>query len=175
MPNYLNIGKIVNTHGIRGEVRIQSLTDHPEERYAKGSELVIELGRGEYTAVTVKSHRVHKSFDLLTFEEYTNINEVERFKTKMLQVDEALLPELDEGEYYTSQLIGAEVVDEADNHIGKLKEILFLPANDVWVVERSNKKDLLLPHIDSVILNVDIKQKKITVRVLEGLDVEDAD
>lgn len=175
MSNYLDVGKIVNTHGIRGEVRVQSLTDHPEERYSKGSELVINLGNGEYTAVTVKSHRVHKSFDLLTFEEFTNINDVEPFKTKMLQVDETLLPELDVGEYYTSQIVGADVYDEDDNLIGELKEILFLPANDVWVVQRLNKNDLLLPHIESVILDVNTEDQKITVRVLEGLDIEDAD
>ena len=175
MPNYLNVGEIVNTHGIKGEVRVQSITDHPEERYAEGSELAIELGNGEYQSVTVKSHRIHKSFDLLTFEEYSNINDVEQFKTKMLQVDEDLLPELESGEYYTSQIIGAEVYDEEENLIGELKEILFLPANDVWVVERPSKKDLLLPHIDSVILDVNNTNNKITVRVLEGLDDEDAD
>jgi 16S rRNA processing protein RimM len=175
MPNYLDVGEIVNTHGIKGEVRIKSLTDHPEERYAAGSELVIALGNDEYEPVTVKSHRVHKSFDLLTFEGYTNINDVEQFKTKMLQVDEALLPELEAGEYYTSQIIGAEVYDEAENLIGELKEIMFLPANDVWVIARPNKSDLLLPHIDSVILDVALADKKITVRVLEGLDDDDAD
>lgn len=174
MPNYLDVGKIVNTHGIKGEVRVQSLTNHPEERYAKGSELVIQLGNGDYKPVTVKSHRVHKSFDLLTFEEFANINDVEQYKTKMLQIDGEFLPELDAGEYYTSQIIGAEVYDEEKNLIGKLKEIMFLPANDVWVVGRQNKKDLLLPHIDSVILDVDIAHNKITVRVLEGLDDEDA-
>jgi 16S rRNA processing protein RimM len=174
MPNYLDVGKIVNTHGIKGEVRVQSLTDHPEERYAEGSELVIELDSGNYQPVTVKSHRVHKSFDLLTFEEFTSINEVEKFKDKMLQVDEALLPELDEGEYYISQLIGADVYNESEQFIGTLKEIMLLPANDVWVVKRANKEDLLLPHIDSVILDVDIDKQKITVHVLEGLD-EDAD
>ena len=174
MPNYLDVGRIVNTHGIKGEVRIQSLTDHPEERYREGSELVIELDDGNYQPVTVKTHRVHKSFDLLTFEEFTSINEVEGFKNKMLQVDEASLPELEEGEYYINQIIGANVYDEADQFIGTLKEIMLLPANDVWVVKRSNKEDLLLPHIDSVILNVDIEHQKITVHVLEGLD-EDAD
>lgn len=175
MANYLDVGEIVNTHGIKGEIRVQSLTDHPEERYAEGSELVIDLGNGDYEPVTVKSHRVHKSFDLLTFEGFGNINDVEQFKTKMLQIDEAQLPELESGEYYTSHIVGAEVYDEAENLIGKLKEIMFLPANDVWVVGRPNKKDLLLPHIDSVILDVDNENNKITVHVLEGLDDEDAD
>lgn len=174
MANYLNVGQIVNTHGIKGEVRVQSITDEPELRYAKGSELVIELGNGKYQPVVVQSYRVHKSFDLLTFEEFSSINDVESFKSKMLQVDESLLPELDEGEYYSSQIIGYEVVDEEGNLLGKLKEVLYLPANDVWVVQRQNKKDLLLPYIQSVILEVDSENQKITAHVLEGLD-QDAD
>lgn len=173
MPNYLDVGKIVNTHGIRGEVRVQSFTDRPEERYAKGSELVVEMGNGEYVTVVVKSHRVHKSFDLLTFEDYPSINDVEQFKTKMLQLDEALLPNLEEGIFYTNQLIDAEVLTEEGEAIGHIKEILTMPANDVWVVSRLNKKDLLLPNISSVILDVDLEKHQVIVNILEGLDPDE--
>lgn len=173
MTTYLNVGKIVNTHGIKGEVRVQSQTENPKERYQVGSELVIEMNENEQIPVTVKSHRVHKNFDLLTFEDYPSINDVEKFKNKMLQIDEKLLPDLDEGVYYESEIVGATVFDEANNKVGTLKEILFLPANDVWVVERPNKKDLLLPFIESVILDVDTVKKEIIVHVLEGLDVDE--
>lgn len=173
MPNYLDVGKIVNTHGIKGEVRVQSLTNRPEERYAEGSELVVNMGNGEYIPVVIKSHRVHKSFDLLTFEDYPSINDVEGFKTKMLQVDESLLPELEEGVYYTNELIDAEVINEEGELVGRIKEILTMPANDVWVVKRENKKDLLLPNISSVILDVNLDKNQITVNVLEGLDPDE--
>lgn len=173
MANYLEVGKIVNTHGIRGEVRVQSSTDSPEERYAKGSQLVIKMSNVEYITVTVKSHRVHKLFDLLTFEEYTNINEVEKFKTHYLMIDEDLLPELDDNEYYAEHLIGSDVVNESGELIGILADILFLPANDVWVVKRQGKKDLLLPNIESVIKDVKLDDKRITVHVLEGLDTDE--
>lgn len=173
MANYLEVGKIVNTHGIRGEVRVQSSTDSPEERYAKGSQLVIKMSNAEYITVTVKSHRVHKLFDLLTFEEYTNINEVEKFKTHYLMIDEDLLPELDDNEYYAEHLIGSDVVNESGELIGILADILFLPANDVWVVKRQGKKDLLLPNIESVIKDVKLDDKRITVHVLEGLDTDE--
>ncbi len=173
MTNYLEVGKIVNTHGIRGEVRVQSVTDFPEVRYAKGSKLVIEMGRNDYKEVIVASHRVHKLFDLLTFEGYPSINDVEQFKTKFLKVDELLVPELEDNEFYVNQIIGAEVVDESDQVIGKLKEVLDLPANDVWVVSRPGKKDLLLPYIESVILDVNVEEQKIVVHVLEGLDQDE--
>src|SRR5699024_3175710 len=107
------------------------------------------------------------------FENYPSINDVEKFKTKMLQINEELLPELEEGVYYESEIIGSTVLNEAGQEIGKLKEILFLPANDVWVVKRPGKKDLLLPYIESVVLDVNTDSKEITVHVLEGLDDND--
>ena len=170
MPNYLNIGKIVNTHGIKGEVRVQSITDQPEERYRPGSELIINCGSEEYKKVTVNSHRKHKSFDLLTFEDFNSINEVEKFKSKMLQIKRENLPELPEGSFYESDLIDLRVLNEEEKEIGRLKEILFLPANDVWVVSRLGKKDLLLPVIESVILKVDLEAEEIIVNVMGGLD-----
>jgi|SRR5699024_2534647 len=173
MTTYLNVGKIVNTHGIKGEVRVQSITEHPDERYQVGSKLAIEINKNEHLPVTVSTHRVHKNFDLLTFEEFSSINDVEKFKSKMLQIDEKLLPELEEGVYYENEIIDSIVLDEEENEIGCLKEILFMPANDVWVVERPGKKDLLLPFIESVILKVDTQKKEITVHVLEGLDSDE--
>lgn len=170
MPKYLEVGKIVNTHGIKGEVRVQSVTDFPDERYAKGAELVIERGKNDFIPVVIASHRVHKSFDLLTFEGYPTINEVEQFKNSKLMVDESLIPALGENEYHVNQIIGSKVVDESNVEIGTLKEVLSLPANDVWVVERKGKKDLLLPYIEAVILDVNIEEQMIVAHVLEGLD-----
>lgn len=91
----------------------------------------------------------------------------------MLQVDESLLPELEEGVYYTNELIDAEVINEEGELVGRIKEILTMPANDVWVVKRENKKDLLLPNISSVILDVDLNKNQITVNILEGLDPDE--
>ena len=163
----------MNTHGIRGEVRVQSSTDSPEERYAIGSQLVVKLSNNEYVPVIVNSHRVHKTFDLLTFEGYPNINDVLPFKTKFLMVDEVRLPELEDNEYYANKLIGSNVMDESGQLIGQLTDVLFLPANDVWVVKRQGLKDLLLPNIESVIRNVNIDEQEITVHVLEGLDPDE--
>lgn len=173
MTEYLNLGKIVNTHGVRGEIRLQAITDKPEERFVPGAKLVVELGAGEYEKVTVKSHRKHKSFNLLTFEEFDNINDVEHFKTKMLQIEKDDLPELGEGEFYEGDLIGLSVVNEEKEEIGILKEVLFLPANHVWVVSRPGKKDLLLPVIESVILKVDLDEGIVVVHMMEGLDPDE--
>ena len=173
MAEYLNLGEIVNTHGIKGEVRVQSITNEAEERYQPGNKLLIDHGGNEREEVTIKSYRKHKSFDLLTFEEFNSINEVERFKKKMLQIAREDLPELPEGIFYESDLLDLTVFTEAKEEIGRLKEILFLPANDVWVVSRPGKSDLLLPVIKEVILEVNPADDEIIVNVLEGLDPDE--
>ena len=118
---WLNVGKIVNTHGVRGEVRVVSKTDFPEERYKKGSILYIfKQNQKEPIKVTVASHRQHKQFDLLTFEEVGSLNEAEQLKESMLKVEKEHLGSLDEGEFYFHEIIGCEVYDEEDKLIGQI-------------------------------------------------------
>ncbi|MCY7674995.1 ribosome maturation factor RimM [Bacillus safensis] len=167
---WLNVGKIVNTHGVRGEVRVVSKTDFPEERYKKGSVLYIfKQGQSEPLKVTVASHRQHKQFDLLTFEEINSLNEAEHLKESILKVEKENLGSLDEGEFYFHQIIGCEVYDEEDKLIGQIKEILTPGANDVWVIGRKGKKDALIPYIPSVVKNIDISSKTVHIEVMEGL------
>ena len=98
MEKWFNVGKIVNTHGIKGEVRVISKTDFPDERYKKGNALFLFMpDKDEPIELIVKSHRVHKNFDLLTFEGYDNVNQVEKFKGGILKVPENQLGSLDEG------------------------------------------------------------------------------
>ncbi|MEK5497126.1 ribosome maturation factor RimM [Bacillus sp. FSL M8-0077] len=167
---WLNVGKIVNTHGVRGEVRVVSKTDFPEERYKKGSVLYIfKQNQKEPLKVTVASHRQHKQFDLLTFEEVGSLNEAEQLKESILKVEKEHLGSLDEGEFYFHEIIGCEVYDEEDKLIGQIKEVLTPGANDVWVVGRKGKKDALIPYIPSVVKTVDILSKKVHIEVMEGL------
>ncbi len=112
MTEYLNVGKIVNTHGIRGEVRVISQTDFPEERYRKGAELTLFRENKEPLPLIVSGHRKHKNFDLLTFEGYPNINDVEPFRNGILKVTKDDLVDLAENEFYYHEIIGLEVVEE---------------------------------------------------------------
>ncbi|ADH99230.1 ribosome maturation factor RimM [Salisediminibacterium selenitireducens] len=171
MSKWLNVGKIVNTHGIHGEVRVISRTDFKEERYAKGRELFLYNPEKDHrTSVTVVSWRQHKQFDLLTFEGYTNVNDVEGFRDHLLQVDgDDLDDPMEEDEFYYHEIIGLSVVDEQGIEIGRVKEILSPGANDVWVVQRQGKKDALIPYIDDVVLSVDLEDGVVHVRIPEGL------
>ena len=157
MTDYLNVGKIVNTQGIKGEVRVISKTDFPEERYQKGATLLLFQEKKAPIELVVKSHRKHKNFDILSFEGHPNINDVEKYRDGILKVAKDNLAEL------------AEVYDETGSELGKIKEILSPGANDVWVVQRPKKKDLLLPYIEGVVTKVDVENQRIDVDIPEGL------
>jgi 16S rRNA processing protein RimM len=175
MTEWFQVGKIVNTHGIRGEVRIISQTDFADERYQVGNELVIgDSPNGPMTHVIIESHRRHKNFDLLTFEGYPNINDVQGFKGQNLYVSEDQMGELGENEFYYHEIIGCEVVTDEGVELGKIKEILSTGANDVWVIQRKGKRDLLIPYIEEVVKDINPTEKKVVIHVIEGL-IDDED
>ncbi|MDG5788214.1 ribosome maturation factor RimM [Evansella sp. AB-P1] len=169
--DWLNVGKIVNTHGIHGEIRVISRTDFPEERYAIGNTLYVLTNKGERFPLEIMSWRQHKQFDLLTFKGYTNVNDVEQFKGQLLQIHEnSLNDQLDEGEFYYRDIIGMTVLTDTGEELGKVKEILSPGANDVWVVQRKEKgKDILIPYISDVVKKVNKKDQKVIIHPMEGL------
>lgn len=167
---WLNVGKIVNTHGVRGEVRVISRTDFPERRYAKGSELGLFMPKStEPIMLTIASHRKHKNFDLVTFENHQNIDEVEHYREGILKVSEENLQDLGEHEYYHYEIVGCTVVDLEENILGKVTEVLTTGANDVWEVKPEEGKPHYIPYIEDVVKEVDVTNKKVIIDPLEGL------
>ncbi|MDF2963192.1 MAG: RimM [Paenibacillus sp.] len=164
------VGKIVNTQGIRGELKIFPETDFPDERFAKGSALVFYNPQNHTTLpVVVESAREHKKLFIIKFQGFSNINEVEKYKGWLLKVEEKYVSELPEDEFYHHEIIGCSVVTDEGEELGTITEILSPGANDVWVVERENGKPVLLPYIDEVVLEVDVAEKRVKVHVMEGL------
>ena len=168
--NYYQIGKIVNTHGIKGEVRVQVTTDFPEKRFAPHEKVYAFKDGKMVKELTIKTHRKHKNFDLLSFEGLPDINLVESLKGDDLKISEEQQDQLENGEYYYHQIVGLKVFDLDNNEIGVIKEILQPGANDVWVVERQEKSDLLLPAIQDVIKDIQVENGKVIIDMLEGLD-----
>ena len=101
-----------------------------------------------------------------------HINDIEKYRDFTLKVAEEDLSDLDEGEFYYHEIIGLNVYEQ-DILIGTIKEILQPGANDVWVVKRKGKRDLLLPYIPPVVLNIDFENSRVDVEIPEGLDDED--
>ncbi|WP_078547174.1 ribosome maturation factor RimM [Litchfieldia alkalitelluris] len=171
MEKWFNVGKIVNTHGIKGELRIISKTDFTDQRYRVGNDLYLFLPdqKEEPVHVVVKSHRTHKQFDLLEFEGYSDVNLVERFKNAIIKVPENQLTNLNEGEFYFHEIIGCHVITESGEEIGKVVEILTPGANDVWVVKGKSGKEVLIPYIDDIVKEINVEDKLIKIEVMEGL------
>ncbi|MBC1793309.1 ribosome maturation factor RimM [Listeria booriae] len=170
MEQMFNVGKIVNTHGLMGEVRVISQTDFADERFVPGNELFLFAKNSKKPEkLVIKTHRKHKNFDLLTFEGIVGINNVERMKEGMLKVPESQLGDLEENEFYFHEIIGCEVYTEEGELLGTISEILTPGANDVWVVQQKGEKDKLVPYIADVVTSVNIADKKITISVMEGL------
>lgn len=167
--DFYNVGKIVNTHGIRGDVRVMPTTDFVAERFAKGQDLYLQQA-GEPLKLIVESARQHKGFILVKFVGYDNINDVQAFRDHELMVSGKDQHPLEDGQYYYHQIIGLSVKTVDGEELGTIKEILSPGANDVWVVQRDGKKDLLLPVIDDVVKDVDLDAGEVTVELMEGLE-----
>jgi len=170
MEKWFNVGKIVNTQGIKGEVRVISKTDFPEKRYKPGNVLYLFMpDANSPIELTVKSHRTHKNFELLSFEGYPSINDVEKLRDGILKVPEAQLESLEKDEFYYHEIIGCLVATTTGEEIGIVKEILSPGANDVWVVKGKGGKEILIPYIHDVVKKVDVKEKVILIEPMEGL------
>lgn len=167
---WFNVGQLVNTHGVQGEVRVISRTDFPEERFAVGSELSLFMpNETKPIRLKIATQRRHKNFYLLTFENHFNLSHVEKYKTGMLKISEKELGELEENEFYYHEIIGCEVVSLEGDTIGTVTDILETGANDVWTVTPEKGKPHYIPYIEDIVKEIDIENKKITIEVMEGL------
>lgn len=165
-PVFVVVGIGRRPHGLHGEMLVQVLSDDPE-RLQPGA----ELGLGpQRLPATVKSARHHNQGLLIAFEEFPNREDIEPFRNVPLYVHVDDLPALDPGEYYAHQLVGLTVIDEAGRELGTVHEVLETGANDVYVLHNAEGKELLLPAIEDVVLDIDVDKRQITVRLLPGLE-----
>lgn len=170
-PKTLLVGKIANTHGIRGEVKVWPETDFPEERFETGSELFLAHPEDEdrTITVTVAQSRPQKNVFILKFKQFSNINEVEPYKGWSLRVPADKRGRLERNEFYFHDIIGCRVTTEEGEEVGIVSEILRPGANDVWVVKRPKGKPAYIPYIEDVVRSVDIAAKTVTIHAMEGL------
>ena len=167
MEDLLRVGVIANTHGIRGEVKVYPTTDDVM-RFKTLKNVILDTGR-EKMDLKISSVRFFKNMVILKFKGIDNINDIEKYKGMDLLVTREDAVELEEGEYFLCDIIGADVVTEDGKPIGVLQEVLQTGANDVYVVKTEKGKEVLLPVIPSCVLDVDIENKTVTVHVLPGL------
>jgi len=164
-PVYLTVGFLRRPHGVQGEIILDLHTDFPE-RLKSGRKLF--LGE-EHTPMTLVSARPHAKGMLIKFKGVETPEDVGQFRNQWVYVHASDVPPLPEGQLYQHELFGFAVVDESDNLLGELAEILETGANDVYVVRDANGREILLPAIPSVILEIDPARRLIRVHMLEGL------
>ena len=156
MDNYVQIGKIINTFGIKGELKIASDFEYKDRIFKGMGNIYIGIGE-DLKAKKIVNYRVHKGYDLLTLDGYTNINEVLQFKNKHIYVLRDDL-NLSEDEYLVSDLIGFEVYDN-DKLIGII--IDYESSRNNTLLKIKGEKTFYIPLIDEYILNVNIKERKV--------------
>jgi 16S rRNA processing protein RimM len=164
-PAFLAIGKVRRPHGVGGDALVEIYTDFPERILPK---MVIYVGEN-HLPLTISRRRTHNDGLLLAFEGFTTPEQVGKFRNQTLYTSQADAPELSEGEYYQYELIGLEVEDKFGKSLGKLTEIMQTGANDVYVVTNESGRELLLPAITEVVLDVDLDAKTMKVHLLPGL------
>ena len=163
----LEVGKIINTHGLKGEVKIATWTDSPDV-FEDLEYVIIKSKKGDIT-LNIKGVKYQKNNIIVKFKELERIEDAEPLKNSVLYAPREMLGDLPDGVYYIADLIGLEVFDDEGHKIGTIADVLSTGANDVYDVKREGQKNLLIPVIDDVVLDVDIEGGKVTVHLMEGL------
>ena len=159
-PAFLLVGKLRRPHGLKGEMKLEVITDQPQVFRAEAK---VYLG-GDFEPMDIAQVRGHHPLLIISFHGVTSRDQVDRLRNRGLYMKAEDLPPVSETDFNNSQLIGITVEDESGQILGRLAEILKTGANDVFIVKPEDGKELLLPAINSVILNLDIANKKIVVR-----------
>lgn len=163
----LEVGKIINTHGLKGEVKIATWTDSPDV-FEDLEYVIIKSKKGDIT-LNIKGVKYQKNNIIVKFKELERIEDAEPLKNSVLYAPREMLGDLPDGVYYIADLIGLEVFDDEGHKIGTITDVFSTGANDVYDVKREGQKNLLIPVIDDVVLDVDIEGGKVTVHLMEGL------
>ena len=167
MEDFFKVGVITSPHGIRGEVKVFPTTDDPA-RFKKLKEVFLDTGK-ERIVLHIAQVKLFKQFVILKFREYDSINEVENLRKKELWISRSQAVKLQKDEYFIADLIGISVELEDGRMLGVLKDVIQTGANDVYVVECTDGREIMIPAIKDCILSVDVEEGRMVVHLLKGL------
>lgn len=167
MEQFLRVGVISSTHGIKGEVKVFPTTDDPA-RFENLKKVILDTGR-EQKELEIAGVKFFKNQVILKFKGYDSINDIEKYKGMDLLVSRENAVPLGENENFIVDLIDMTVVTDQGTTLGVLTDVMQTGANDVYVVETPDKKEVLLPAIKDCILDVNVEENRMLVHVLEGL------
>lgn len=166
--DYIYIGRVANTHGVRGEIKVFPTTDDIK-RFEKLKKITIEDPRGTDHLYHIIGVKYVSKFVVLKLKEVTDMDAALALKQGVVKIERKHALPLNKDEYYVQDLEGVEVYLENGDRLGTLREVLFTGANDVYIIDLTDGGEVLLPAIKDCILNIDMKKRQMTVHVMEGL------
>lgn len=165
----LNLGTILKPKGLDGTVKVYSTTDFADIRYKIGNKLFLHNEKnGTLIEVTVKKHYTSQQFDYVTFEEYPSLESIEPFIQWKIVIDKDNAP-IEEGLYYFCDMIGCKIIDEKLGDIGTCVSIDEFVGKRSLRIKLKNNKEILVPYIDVFVKNIDIDNKTINVKLIDGM------
>lgn len=167
MEKQLQVGVIASTHGVRGEVKVFPTTDDAE-RFKHLKKVYLDTGR-EQIPLEIQNVKFFKQFAILKFKGIDNINDIEKYKGKSLLIDREEAVPLEEDEYYIADILGMDVYTEDGELFGRLRDVMETGANDVYILDTKEHGEVLVPAIRECILDVDIREKRMRIHLMEGL------
>lgn len=167
MQEFLEVGQIVNTYGIKGFVKVKAFTDEIA-RFEKLKTIFVEQNK-QCQEMKIEEVKMHKNMVLLKLEDIDTIEEAEKYRNAFLKIRREDAIELPEDSYFIVDLLGIDVYTDKGVLLGNLVDIFPTGSNDVYVVKDKLGKQILLPAIASVVKNINLEERKMMVHLLEGL------
>ena len=167
MNKYLELGKIVNVKGLKGEVKIDSYAEDIFT-FEKLKSLFVEK-KENLTEYEIENVSYNKNQVIIKFKEVNSIEEAEKLRNSSILVDREIFGKLPEGVYYLADLIGLDVYTEENEYLGKVDDVYNTGSNDIYVIKSESGQERLLPGIDEVIKEINLDSGKIIVNLIKGL------
>ena len=165
MVKMLKVGKIVNTHGIKGDLKVLPLTDYME-RFEELDWVYMDCNDERFY---IENVRYMPTAVLLSFKGYKDINLVKGFKDKYLFIDENQRRDLPGDTYYIADIIGLDVYTIKDEYIGRVKDIIQTGSNDVYVIKGEGGREIMIPAVEEFILKICLEERKVIIDPIEGM------
>jgi len=170
MHEYIEIGQIVNTVGLKGELKVKPITDNID-RFNNLKEIFVDK-KGNLEKLTISKVRYYKNMVILTLKDVDTVEKAEEYKGYYLKINRKDAVDLEEDEYFIVDLIGLDVFKLTGENLGKIVDVFPTGSNDVYVIKDNEGKQILIPAISKVVKTVDIENGKMIVELLRGMEDE---
>ena len=161
------IGRIVNTRGLKGDLKVVSATDFKTQRYHPDNKIYVQMDEG-YEVLAIAGFQVQKGCDIIRFQGLDDINLVEKYKGRNVYVEDVAITDLPANEFHVQEIIGLMVI-QGGKPAGVVEAIRELPQGDYLLIRNTDQQTALVPFIDELVTEVDLKGKTLTVVEMEGL------